>query len=198
MADWRTPINQILFGLTYAQELTDELVEWNADSAIRYQSLGRGPAVYHQAIHDALASGEHFDNFDQVPQFSQRELSDFLTALASRLDKLRPWPEPRFRPVDDPALWTSVLQSPKIAELDVSLLELTSLLRRPFRPAGGGQDGKYALVLALQTGEIVALLGSQARGEKVALLSQETHEADTVIDHFVEATGFSSNKVARL
>ena len=196
--DWRTPINQILFGLTYTRELTDEVVDWNADSAIRYQSLGRGPAVYYQAIQDALASGEHLDNFDQVPQFSQQELSEFLRALASRLDSLRPWPEPRFRPADDPAPWASLLQSAKIAELDVSMLELTPLLRRPFRPTGEGQDGKYALVLALQTGEIVALLGSQARGEKVALLSQESDDPDTVIGHFVEATGIAPSKVVRV
>lgn len=125
MADWRTAINQILFGLTYTRELTDDVVEWNADSAIRYQSLGRGPAVYVEAIQDALASGERLDNSDQLPQFSQQELSKFLTSLASRLDALRPWPEPRFRPADDPALWASLRQSTKIAELDVPLLELT-------------------------------------------------------------------------
>jgi hypothetical protein len=196
-ADWRLPINQILFGLMFTREITDEVVEWNANSAMRYESLDLGPGVYYRAINEALASGERLDGLDQVPQFSQGEIVEFLQALATRLDSLRPWPEPRFRVLDaDP--WGPFRRAEKIADLDVPLLDLSNMFRSAFRPAGEGQDGKYVLVLTLQTGETVALLGSYARGAKVSLLSQGTDDPDTVIEHFVEATGLPSDKIVRV
>lgn len=195
--DWRLPINQILFGLMFTREITDEVVEWNANSAIRYESLDLGPAVYCRAIREALASGEHLDGLNQLPQFSQGEIAEFLQALAARLESQRPWPEPRFR-VLDANPWRSLRHAEKIAELDVPLLDLMPLLRGVFDPAGEGQDGKYVMMLALQTGETVALLGSYVRGEKVSLLTQGAEDPSVVIEHFVEATGLPSNKIVRV
>jgi hypothetical protein len=197
LADWRLPVNQILFGLTFTPEITDDVVEWNANSAIRYESLDLGPAVYCRAIGEALASGERLDGLDQVPQFSQAQIVDFLSALAARLEAQRPWPEPRFR-VLDANPWGSFRHAEKIAELDIPLLDLMPLLRGAFDPAGEGQDGKYFMILALQTGETVALLGSYARGERVSLLAQGAEDPDAVIEHFVDATGLPSNKIVRV
>lgn len=45
-------------------------------------------------------------------------------------------------------------------------MKLSTVFRGPFRPAPEDPDGKYYLVLDLQTGENVALLGSYARGAK--------------------------------
>jgi hypothetical protein len=53
-------------------------------------------------------------------------------------------------------------------------------------------------MVALQTGETVALLGSYARGQKTSLLSEGTDDPDTVIEHFVEATGLPSDKIVRV
>lgn len=195
--DWRLPINQILFGLIFTHEITDETVEWNAESAVRYESLDLGPAVYCQAIRDALASGERLDGLNQVPQFSQSDIANFLQALASRLDSMRPWPEPRFRVLDTNP-WRSFRNAVKIAELDVPIMDLSNLFRSPFEPAGQDQEGKYFLMIALQTGEAIALVGSYAAGDKVSLLSQSAENPDAVIDHFIEATGLSSDKIVRV
>jgi len=195
--DWRLPVNEILFGLIFTRELTDEVIEWNANSALQYESLDLGPAVYCRAIDEALASGERLDGLDQVPQFSQHEIADFLQALASRLETLRPWPEPRFRLLyENP--WGSLREADKIAELDIRMKDLSHLFRRPFDPAGEGREGKYVLMVRLQTGETIALLGSHVRGERVSLLSQGADDPETVIAHFIQATELSPNSVVRV
>lgn len=197
MDAWRPPINQILFGLTYTQALNDEVVQWTADSATGYRSLGLGPAAYSEAIHAALASGERLDGLGQLPQFSQEDIAEFLRSLASRLDSMRPWPEPRFRSVD-PALWGNFRQFQPTAEVDVPLVDLARILRTPFRPAGEGHEDQYLMMVALQTGETIALLGSYTRGRKALLLRHEGDDPDAVIDHFIEATGLPSDKIARV
>jgi hypothetical protein len=194
MSDWRPAINQILFALTYTRALTDEVAEKTADSAIRYRSLGLGPAAYYEAIHAALASGEHLDGLGQLPQFSQEEIASFLRSLASRLDSMRPWPEPSFRRID-PALWGAFRQFQQVAEVDVPLIDLTNIFRTPFRPAGDGEDGKYVLVVSLHTGETVALVGSYARGQKALLLSQGNDDPAVVIEHFQQVTNIPPGKI---
>ena len=195
-SDWRLPINEILFGLTFTEQITDDVVEWNAENAVNYKTLGLGPAIYYQAIKDALASGDELDGLRQVPQFTGSELADFLGDLAVRLDSLRPWPEPAFRPLD-PQVWEQLETVKTVAQLDVPIIYLTSRVRSPFRSAGEGYPGKYVAVLGLRTGETVALLGSYERGEKVQLLAQADVDADLVVDHFIEATSLPANKIHR-
>jgi len=194
--DWRGPINQILFGLIFTHEITDEVVEWNANSAIRRESLDLGPGIYCRAIGDALSSGEQLDGLGQVPQFSQEEIADFLEALASRLDSMRPWPEPPFRVLDSNP-WRSFRDAVKIAELDVPLLYLSNVFRSPFQPIED-HKGKYFLMVTVRTGETVALVGSYERGERVSVLSEEAEDPDTVVNHFLQATGIPSDKIVRV
>jgi hypothetical protein len=91
--DWSGPINQLLYGLIYSPEITDELVDFFADSAANRTTLGLGPEVYYEAINDALASGDDLSSL-QLPQFDHTAVSRFLRAVAARLDSLRPWVEP--------------------------------------------------------------------------------------------------------
>jgi hypothetical protein len=76
--DWRVPINEIRFGLTFTQEITDRTVRWNADNAVHYAVFDRGPEVYYEAIREALASGEHLDGLRQLRQFDQAPAGDAL------------------------------------------------------------------------------------------------------------------------
>jgi hypothetical protein len=67
--DWRGPINEILYGLIFTREITDEIVNGCANAAVHYTVLGLGPEAYYQAIGEALASGEELDSLHQLPQF---------------------------------------------------------------------------------------------------------------------------------
>jgi hypothetical protein len=194
---WRDAINEILFGLTYTDEITDELVRWNADSAVHYTTLTRGPEVYYQAIAEALASGKPLDGLRQLPQFNQAQIAGFLGALADRLDALRPWPEPQFRQLEVDA-WTALRHAVPIARLNASVREVTDVLQKGFRPAGDADPGMQVLMLKLITGETVALLGSYSRGDDVTLYTDSAADPTTVIEHFTAATGFPPEKVTRM
>jgi hypothetical protein len=195
--NWHDAINEILFGLTYTDEITDETVRWNADSALHYTTLTLGPEVYYQAIMEALASGERLDSLGQLPQFDRAQIADFLRALANQLDALRPWPEPKVRQLEVDA-WITFRHAVPIARLTVSIREVTDVLQKGFRPAGDAEPGMKVLMLKLATGETVALLGSYSRGDDVTLLSDATRDAAEIIDHFTEATGFPSDQVIRI
>jgi hypothetical protein len=193
--NWRLPIDEILYGLTYTNELSDETVRWVAESAVHYTSLREGPEVYHEAIEASLASGEQLDNRGQLPQFNQVQLINFLRAVADKLDALRPWPEPNFRRIEDPEAWASFRQAVPIAFLEASIRQVADVLQTGFRPAGETQPGKHALILKLKTGETVALLGSYGRGEKVSLLADAADDPSAVLEHFISATNFPKDKV---
>jgi hypothetical protein len=195
--DWRGPINALLYGLIFAPEITDEVVTGCAEAAVSYTVLGDGPEVYHEAIQDALASGERLDNLRQLPQFDEAQIAGFLHAVATRLDALRPWPEPKFRRLDA-AAWATFENAVPIARLDASILRVRDVVRGVFRTAGDAQPGRYVLMLKLVTGETVALLGAHGPKEKVTLLTDAADNPAVIIDHFTEATGFPPDQITRI
>ncbi|HKH51607.1 MAG TPA: hypothetical protein VKA77_07390 [Mycobacterium sp.] len=192
--DWRGPVNALLYGIIFAPEITDEVVAACAEAAVNYTVLGDGPEVYYEAIQKALTSGERLDNLGQLPQFDQAQIAGYLRAVATQLDALRPWPEPKFRRLSA-ATWTTFANAVPIARLDASILRVRSIVRGVFEPAGDAQPGRYVLMLKLATGETVALLGSHGPQEKVTLFTDAADNPAEVIEHFRTATGFPPDKI---
>lgn len=193
--DWHGPVNQLLYGLIFTREITDEIVRFNAESAIHNSTLSLGPDVYYEAIKEALASGDDLASA-QLPQFDHTAITNFLTAVADRLDTLRPWPERPFHQLDA-AAWAKSGCTTPIALIDAPILDLTNLLNVRFSPAGIAAPGQYVSLIGLRTGEIVALLGSYALGEKVALLADVSGDPKTTIERFIALTGIPPEKVVR-
>jgi hypothetical protein len=192
--DWRFAIDEILYSLTFTEEITEEFVRWVADNAVRYEALDLGPHAYYQAIEDSLASGEILDGGDQLPQFSQVQLADFLRAVATELDARRPWPEPSFRNLDSSESRKAFGQAVPVARLQASVREITDLLQKGFRPVGDSDPEQQLLVLRLITGETVFLSGIDRRGETVTLSVAPSDNAST-IEHFIAATNLPSDLV---
>jgi hypothetical protein len=200
-AEWRGPINQLLYSLIFTREITDKVVTDCADAAVNYTWLGLGPEVYYWAINEALASGDDPIGRNQLPQFDRAEIERFLRALSARLDELRPWQVPKFFTLNDLSPWSGIPHEMPIAELDVSLFELSNLLRDSFDRAGDSMPGQYVLALRLRTGETVALLGSHAtdvKEEKVLMFTDSVADPDLVIEHFTDLTEFPVDKVRRI
>ena len=195
--DWRGPINELLYELIYAPEITDEVVAGCAEAAVNYTVLVDGPAVYYQAIQEALSSGERLDSLGQLPQFSEAQVAGFLRAVATHLDALRPWPEPKFRRLPA-ATWATFTNAVPIARMNASIVRVRNIVRGVFEPTGDAQPGRYVLMLKLATGETVALLGSSGRGEGVTLLTDGAGDAAEIIDHFTAATGFPADEITRI
>lgn len=196
-ADWQGPVNQLLYSLTYSAEIDEEMVHFNADSAVTYTTLDLGPEVYHRAIEQALASGAGLDESSFLPQFDQEQIRVFLRGVSSRLDELRPWPEPLLRPLH-PDAWNEFSAARRIARLDASVVEVMSFLQKGFSPIGDARPGVQVMMLQLRTGEAVALVGSYGLNEKVVLLTDAAGEAAQIVEHFVSATGFPAEKISAI
>jgi hypothetical protein len=196
-SDWRGPINQLLYSLTFANAIHQEMITFNGGSAVQYTTLELGPDVYYQAIDRALASGEKLDAVSLLPQFDQAHIEDFLRGVSARLDELRPWPVPKTRRLDAGA-WEKFKHARQIARLETSVVGVTDLLQKGFRDVGGFQPGMHVLMLRLRTGETVALLGAYGPGERVALLTDAANDPAEVIEHFVSATGFPADKITTI
>jgi hypothetical protein len=194
--DWRGPVNQLLYGLTYVKQITDEVVERIAQNAVQRRALGLGPEVYYGAASEALASGEDLSE-DQTSPHGHHERADFLRRLLARLDELRPWPEPAFTKVDT-AQWPTFNRAVPLARLDASVNEVRDLLGEMFDGIGAEGQGLNALILRLKTGETVGLMGAYGPGQRVTLLRREPGDAATVRQHFQEATGFPAEKITAL
>jgi hypothetical protein len=195
--NWRGPINALLYGLIFAPEITDDVVGGCAEAAVNYTVLGDGPEVYYEAIQKALTSGEPLDNLGQLPQFDEAQVAGFLRAVATELDALRPWPEPKFRRLSA-ATWATFANAVPIARLNASIRQVTDVLQKGFRPASDAEPGTQVLMLKLTTGETVALLGSYGRDDDVTLLTDAVHDPAEVIEHFTAATGFPAAEITRV
>lgn len=193
---WRTPVNQLLHGLMYEQEITEEMVRWTADAAVKYTSLSLGPAVYYEAIQEALSTGEQLDGLQQLPQFDQVRVAQFLRAVADQLDASRPWAAPKFEPINDPgAAWKSFGPATPIARLDLTPIDITNSLRTVFRPITEVEPRLQLLMVKLNTGETVAIQGTYRPGDEMTLLCEAAFRPDEVIEHFTAATGIPRSKI---
>ncbi len=195
-ANWRHPVNQLLHSLSFSGKISDEHVAFCADSAINYSTLQLGPEAYYRAISEALASGQALDALGQVPQFDQAQLAEFLRDVAARLDRLRPWPEPKVRPLD-PTEWGAFRSSRPIAQLKDSIGGVSNALQKGFRPIVESSPPTEVLMLRLMTGETIALLGSYGGGA-ITLLADAAEDPASVIDNFVVLTGYPRDRVTQV
>ncbi|MEV3901199.1 hypothetical protein AB0K11_02655 [Mycobacterium sp. NPDC050551] len=195
--DWRFAIDEILYSLSFTEQITEEFVTWIADNAVRYEALDLGPQAYYKAINDSLASGEILDGRGQLPQFNQTQLADFLRAVAAELDVRRPWPEPNFRSLDSSDSRKAFSQAVPVARLQATVREITDLLQKGFRPVGDSHPERQLLVLQLITGETVFLSGIDRRGETVTLSADPSDSGAnaSTIEHFIAATNLPSDLV---
>lgn len=195
--NWRGGINQLLYGLNFAREITDDMVGRVADSVVLYRGFSGGPEAYCRAINTALASGEDLRLPNQLPQFGRDQIEAFLRAVVNRLDEMRPWPEPAFRSLVVSARDTMHGAVP-IARLLAPMVRVRAVLREHFVPVGHAEPRDQLMMLRLGTGETIGLLGSLTHDDSVTLLAESTAEPGVVIDHFIAATGFPADDVRRV
>lgn len=193
--DWQLPIDGLLYGLTFAEEIDDETIDFIAGNAVNRTVLVDGPEVYREAIDEALASGRNLAT-DGLPRFDHAAIAGFLRAVADRLDALRPWPQPRFRRLD-PAEWSPEAFATPIAEFDGSVLALSNLLQEMFDEVDDPEGGRV-LMLALDTGETVALLGNRRPRSAVSIHARSGDGAGETIEHFLAATGVPAERLTAI
>ncbi|MEV4754644.1 hypothetical protein AB0J86_05970 [Micromonospora sp. NPDC049559] len=193
---WRPQLNAILYTLTYAPSLDAATVRATADNIVGRGSLRAGPQTYHDALTAALASGEQLTR-DLGGEHGEAGVRDFVTRLLHRLDELRPWPEPAYerQPIDQ---WPTFDHGRPVARVGQSLMNVQDRLRERFEKLPIGDGSLLGLILRLNTGETVALLGSYEKGNRPTLLQREPGDPRATIDAFRAATGLDENAVVPL
>lgn len=99
-ASWRRPISQILYGLLTHRDLGDPYPAKMAEAMVERRYFGDGPAVYAEAIAQALAHEGPITRAIETSH-SEQAIRDFLARVAVELTALQPWrpaPDPGSRP----------------------------------------------------------------------------------------------------
>jgi hypothetical protein len=191
---WRGGINQILYTLMFVRRLDNEAVDNVARAIVERGVLSEGPAAYYDSIAAALKTTEQLTGDIETPH-DDVSFRDFLHRLLTRLDALRPWPEPTFTKLPI-AEWDTFAHGRAIARLENTTMNVQDRLRERFEKLPVGEGNLVGLILQLKSGQAVALMGSYEPGNRVTLLQRDdSADPEATIDAFVEATGFPREKI---
>jgi hypothetical protein len=193
--EWRGLVNAVLYTVQFDRALDDETVDRVARLLLENPLLGLTPEQEYAALAEALRSGEPLTG--DIPQpHSEEAVRDFLARLLNRLDTLRPWPEPPFRPLPI-SEWERFGGARPIARVHVWYIQAQERLRNGFDQVDTGRD---VLLLRLSSGAEVALVTPWWMGSDDLVLLQNSPDCspEQVISEFMEATGFGGDEVTPL
>jgi hypothetical protein len=184
-ADWRGPVDQLLYSVMFDRALDDATVDRTARAVLDGRTLTAGPGAYVDAVGAALASDERLSASFDTPH-DEATFRDFLARLRHRLEQSRPWPEPPYvrLPVEQ---WPTFGSARPVARLGPSLMAVRDRLAERFERLPG-DDSRYGLILRLNSGHTVAVVGSYQPGP-ATLLHRDPGDAATVLAAFLAATG---------
>ncbi|MGV9215130.1 hypothetical protein ACTFTM_24990 [Micromonospora sp. RB23] len=86
--DWKGTINQILYGLMFTPQLSDETADQMAAAMVERRYFGAGPDAYADAIAQAGRYDGPLTDEIETPH-GETAFRDFLGRLGSRLEALR-------------------------------------------------------------------------------------------------------------
>ncbi|MCT2277823.1 hypothetical protein [Micromonospora chalcea] len=88
--DWKSIINQILYGLMFTPQLDDSTAEQMAAAMAEWRYFGTGPDVYADAIVQARRYDGPLTDEIETPH-GEAAFREFLGRLGASLEALRPW-----------------------------------------------------------------------------------------------------------
>jgi hypothetical protein len=195
---WRGTLNQILYLTNYYRDLSDEDAAEVASRMIEYDFFDDGPAVYREAIGQALGSSVLMDEDAVDTRHDESRLREFLGKVAAALDARRPWPSPRYRMLDAKQ-WETFGQARAIAKIAWSPGRVGDHLRSLFDTVQVGDVSLPVLVFQIRSGEVLGLLGSaDPKVHSVTLYQRDPGDPAEVVAHFCEFTGFDPAEVEAL
>lgn len=182
---WRGTVDQLLYSVMFDRALDDSVVDRTARAVLDGRSLTAGPGTYVDAIGAALASAERLSATFDTPH-DEAAFRDFLNRLRHRLEQSRPWPAPAYvrLPIEQ---WASFGAARSIARLGPSLIAVRDRLAQRFERLPG-DDSRYGLILRLDSGHTVAVVGSYQPGP-ATLLQRDPGDPAAVLAAFLAATG---------
>nr|WP_221383000.1 hypothetical protein [Actinoplanes polyasparticus] len=197
--DVRGLMNQLLYPIDGAPDLSDAMAARMVDNLIDGRLFAHPPAVYAEAMDHTLSRGAlHPETAEMSRRFTEPDLVDFLRRVRQLLEERRPWPPPKFRKIDV-AEWPSFGDAAVIAQVNRPTLQLTGAVGFPFDHIPAGEGKLPVLILQLRTGEVIALMGSvDPRSTTFALLLRGSDDATAAITHFQQLSGLRPTDITAL
>ncbi|MFX0591645.1 hypothetical protein [Melissospora conviva] len=194
-AQWRGLVDHILYAVMFRQSLDDAAVDSTARTILSRQGLAAGPEAYSAAADLALASADPLTQSFDTPH-SEQDLRAFLGRLRHRLEELRPWPEPSYvrLPIEN---WQSFAAARPIAQVGQSLMNVQDRLAERFERLPGDPT-RSVLILRLESGHTVGLVGSYQPAGPVTLLQRDPGPPQPVIAALLASTAVSDDMVVPL
>lgn len=191
---WQGTSNTVLYSIQAEPELGDAVVARIARALLEQPLSDLTPEQEYAALAEALRSGAQLTEF-MPGRHSEERYRDFLRRLLARLDAMRPWPEPPFRPLDM-SHWDGFAGAQPVARLSSDYLNIQERLHRAFTKAGDQE----VLMLRLKSGDEVALVNPwwPENNDTAVLRRDPGRSPEQVLAAFLDATPFSSDEITPL
>ena len=191
---WRQTITPILYAMMFSRSADATQAKRAAQDIIDEQTLGRTVAQSFANLRAALASGTALTEAPWDVAVSEEQFRIHVGLVIKELEQRRPWPETPYRLL--PATTWFAFESPRpIATVrDFSAGELGNLFSTY---PDNLPDDLLSFVFKLNTGETLALIGSQLGGESTLYQRGREDPADT-LTHFIALTKFIENDITPL
>lgn len=188
---WQGTSNTVLYSIQAEPELNDAVVARIARALLEHPLSDLTPEQEYAGLAEALQSGAQLTEF-MPGRHSEEQYRDFLRRLLTRLDALRPWPEPPFRPLDM-SHWDSFAGAQPMARLSSDYLNIQERLHRAFTKTGDQE----VLMLRLKSGDEVALVNPWwPESSDTAILHRDPgRNPEQVLAAFLDATPFTSDEI---
>jgi hypothetical protein len=193
---WLGTSNTVLYSLQRDQELNDAVVTRIARAVLEEPLWDLTPEQEYAALAEALRSDAQLTGL-MPGRHNEEEYRDFLRRLLARLDAMRPWPEPPFRPLGI-SHWDSFAQAQLIARLGLDNLKIQERLRRGFSKVE--DPDREVLMLRLTSGDEIALVNPWWPGstDTAVLQGDPGRRPQQVLAAFLDATPFTADEVTPL
>jgi len=191
---WQGTSNTVLYSIQGEPELDDAVVTRIARALVEQPLRDLTPEQEYADLAEALRSSAQLTEL-MPGRHSEERYRDFLRRLLARLDAMRPWAEPPFRPLDM-SHWDGFAGAQPMARLSADYLKVQELLHRAFTRAGDQE----VLMLQLRSGDEVALVNPWwPESSDTAVLQRDPGRSpQQVLAAFLDATPFTSDEITPL
>lgn len=185
----------ILYCLQFSRELSEQEVERIAHMILEQPFSGLTTQEVYASVEAALAEDSWERDLSWQPH-GEPSIRDFLRRLLKRLDVLRPWQEPPFRPLGL-GRWEEFKHGTLLAHVRLDS-PAKDLVHRRLRSVPGDEHQLRGLVLQLRSGDQVAVVAPPLRGgyDAVLMAVRPHRPAAEMTEAFHTHTGYPRERVS--